>query len=173
MTDEEKVVPSESEILVQLKMLGVGIVNMPYSGSGDDGSISEVYAHRLGGTPGTPNIRLPKELDDALMTIGHDYLEELHSGWYNEEGASGEVTLNVQEGTLYVDHNEYYQESNNYTHERDFGDEMLVSSESLPPLTPQDPPKQSSVAPVCTCLNLMKGHQPGCPYKADLQRRGL
>jgi hypothetical protein len=108
-------------------------VIVSYSGSGDSGQIDSVDIYRdkdvinakgaikVLGRDTRWNVKanawdekiehkiLP--LDEALREFVYDWIESEHAGWENNDGASGECTIDVSKGTFTLGHTSYYTES--------------------------------------------------------------
>jgi hypothetical protein len=52
-----------------------------------------------------------KPLADAIEDLVYDWLEVEHAGWENNDGASGECTIDVTNGDFLLSHTMYYTES--------------------------------------------------------------
>ncbi len=125
----------ESNKQILFKLLasrGITTVIVNFDGYGDSGQIEDIVAQI-----GSATVELPGEqieiLDpiwdsgevsqktcvprDAIEAMSYDFLEQTHSGWENNDGAYGDFTFDVAEGTITLDYNERYTSSENYTHE--------------------------------------------------------
>lgn len=111
---------------------GITTVIVNFDGYGDSGQIEDIVAQI-----GSANVELPSDqieilcpiwdttefnrttrtLRDAIEEISYDFLEQVHTGWENNDGAYGDFTFDVAEGTITLDYNERYTSSENYTHE--------------------------------------------------------
>lgn len=105
---------------------------MTYSGGGDDGQSDEVSAHNPDGT----SIALShpvsifvmksrfadgkwseaatleeRPLEYALSDFAMEAICRHHSGWENNDGGSGEVVLDTSNGTIKIEHNAYFTDS--------------------------------------------------------------
>lgn len=117
-------------ILPALRDQGVRTVRVSFDGSGDDGSIDHVEYGDAAITPAsifvevdivhrsfdgrewkTDHVIERKNLDDAIEAVTGDYLEETGVDWYNNDGGFGELTIDVQEGSVALEVNVRYTES--------------------------------------------------------------
>jgi len=57
------------------------------------------------------------KVDEAIEAVCNGWLEEVHGGWENNEGAYGSFEFNVAERTVTLEFCERYTETNEYTHE--------------------------------------------------------
>lgn len=106
-------------ILPVLRANGARRVTVSFDGSGDSGSIDDVHygdvpidgralmveievMHRSmqAGRWVTSRILEHKDLSTAIEELTDDYLEETNVDWYNNAGGFGELTINVDEGTV-------------------------------------------------------------------------
>lgn len=101
-----------TELLTELKALGVASVDVEYSGSGDEGWVNGVTAYRPPADPpglsDAIEVRLPRGLTKELETTVDRLLEEYQAGWEINEGASGQATLTVATGAWAFDHRVNY-----------------------------------------------------------------
>lgn len=121
--------------------MGIVKVTAAYSGSGDSGQMDEIVALGPNGDDDVIDLdKLPPELAEhesvrkmTAALLGQDgkktlpeLIEEFtwaavdnfgHAGFENNDGGDGTLTVNVTEGTVELDHNDYYTESNNSVHE--------------------------------------------------------
>jgi hypothetical protein len=91
-----------------------------YDGEGDSGQINDITATAadesevsLEGLPCGPDTLLADELDDfAWQCLG-----AYHGGFENNDGGYGDVTIDVTEGKVYIDHNDRFVDVTNTTSE--------------------------------------------------------
>jgi hypothetical protein len=130
-------------LLAALKQLEADKVVITYSGGGDDGCIDEACVTK-DGTPltaasvlevevisessvfeGTPergkwvnkfNKKL-LTLKDALYEFAGEWLDLEHPGCFNNDGAQGEIVIDVSKGSFRMDHGDNYTETNYSEHE--------------------------------------------------------
>lgn len=153
---------TQANVIERLAALGVDYVALEYYGSGDSGGIEGVTARTAGA--GAVEVNLPADLLDLVREFAYEYLGDEHGGWENNEGGSGEITIDVPGRKMTMHHNENVISTDEYDHEKDFGQLAEVAGQLKPPLSPP---------PVCTCASLVHGHQPACPYIIDRQKKGL
>lgn len=106
-------------ILPVLRESGVRRVTVSFDGSGDSGSIDDIeygdaaidastlmveieVIHRVlqGGQWVTNRVLEHKDLNTAIEELTDDYLGETNVDWYNNDGGFGELTIDVDEGTV-------------------------------------------------------------------------
>ncbi len=100
-------------IIPRLKKQGVATVESRYSGYGDSGCIETVeYFDAQNKLMTLPESRSKKtrSLDDVL----HDFLP---AGFEVNDGGQGEITIDVQAGTITIEHQENYVQHNDSTQE--------------------------------------------------------
>ena len=89
--------------------LGVHVVTLEYDGYGDSGSVEAVIAETNGN-----ELELPSDVQRELMEAAETLLPD---GWENNDGAFGNLTLDVEGRQLTREHNwriestEYEEES--------------------------------------------------------------
>ena len=123
-------------LIAALTVAGTATVaQIEYEGSGDSGSVQDVCITLGNGLPFDDQVTidvLDREscftdgswqhhttvksttLRQALEDFAEEVLEELHDGWENNDGASGEVIFVLgKDGTeeVRVEHNDYFTES--------------------------------------------------------------
>ena len=135
-------------ILPVLRENGVRRVTVTFDGSGDSGSIDDVeygdaaidgstlmveieIMHRVlqAGRWVTSRVREQKDLDTAIEELTDDYLAETNVDWYNNDGGFGELTIDVDEGTVALEVSVRFTESSTeYSCTRDIvtGEELEV-----------------------------------------------
>lgn len=89
-------------ILPRLKKWGVAKVEAEYSGYGDSGSIDEISYLDAAGEPVNMNLVRPASDPD----IENVMYELLPAGFEINDGSQGMLTLDVQAGTVTVNHGE-------------------------------------------------------------------
>ncbi len=117
-----------------LAALGVAEVVVGFDGSGDSGQIESVEARRADGSVAdlpengsVPILRMRCDavepalsdlpLAEAIEALAYDFLESVHDGWENNEGAFGEFTFDVDARTIRLEYNERYETSDLSEHE--------------------------------------------------------
>ena len=101
-----------------LKALGIQVLKVHYSGSGDSGQTDDMT---------TIPAKLSELLDEKLNqketlrsyldTFTWEKIEDEESGFYNNEGGYGEIIFDVAERTIKMEHNNYIQETVYSEHE--------------------------------------------------------
>lgn len=63
---------------------------------------------------------LQGSVNDVIDALTYDYLEEVDVDWYNNDGGYGELIIDVSNGTVSLEVNQRYTESNTeYSMEHD------------------------------------------------------
>lgn len=129
---------NRDRIIDALKQLDITRVVIAYSGSGDSGQIDEVSLYRGNDlvevktelTMQTYKSRWDADLSkwleysadesyvlpEALQNFVYDWIESEYSGWENNDGASGECTIEVSTNEFNLNHITYYTESESEWH---------------------------------------------------------
>lgn len=117
--------PSEAhrdELLMRLKLLGIAVITVDFSGSGDSGNINDVLAQTADGVEvkldDQPLMSWMEEtsthnpvtrqwdksyhpanlsLESILTKMAEQALEETNLDWYNNDGGQGEFTIDFRE----------------------------------------------------------------------------
>ena len=118
-------------VLPVLRQHGVVTVHVGFDGGGDSGSIHTVCydpddfdgktvqvdvaaitsRHEAGGWVSSRQVSL-EPVDEAIEVLTYDYLEETDVDWYNDDGGYGELEINVDDGSVSLEVNVNYTESN-------------------------------------------------------------
>ena len=123
---------NKAAILAALAAAAITSVVVTFDGSGDSGQIESVEARTRDaqaelpttdvtiGSPlwdgsGVETRTLP--LREAIEQLAYDLLEDTHDGWEINEGAFGEFTFDVAEGSIRLDYNERIESSEYTGHE--------------------------------------------------------
>jgi hypothetical protein len=93
-----------AEIFPRLKQWGVAKVKAEYSGYGDSGAINHIAY--LDSQDQPVNMDMVRAASDP--EIERVLYEFLPSGFETNDGAQGDVTIDVQAGTVKLDHEENY-----------------------------------------------------------------
>ena len=128
-----KALPANKAALFDaLAAAGITSVLVTFDGSGDSGQIEDVDATTDGAPAVMPAVdvaiatpawdgsgldRRTLPLAEAIEQLAYDFLEEVHGGWENNEGAFGEFTFDVGERTIRLDYNERIDTSEYHGHE--------------------------------------------------------
>lgn len=108
--ERDEAVKQMSDVCSALMELNVAQVRMSYDGYGDSGMVEGVIATREGEDDA---IELPTGVRDQLIAAAETLLPD---GWENNEGAFGELVLNVLQRSLTREHN-WRVESTEYDEE--------------------------------------------------------
>ena len=98
---------------VQLYRHGWKTLMFYYSGSGDSCDQLEFMLENeeeITALTRIPAKNLPANFDESQLA--QNFLELLPAGFENNEGGSGEITMDTATGQINVAHNEYYTETN-------------------------------------------------------------
>ena len=101
-----------------LKALGIQVLKVHYSGSGDSGQTDDMTT-----IPDKLHKLLDEQLNEKetlrsyLDTFTWEKIEDEESGFYNNEGGYGEIIFDVAERTIKMEHNNYIQETVYSEHE--------------------------------------------------------
>ena len=121
-----------------LKTFGVTSITASYDGSGDSGSMDDISLHyadprvitgdtrtqqfwqfvseKVDCVPADQQI-FTKKFGDAFENALWKLLTNEFGGWENNDGASGDIDINVETGKIEIEHNERYTEINTTTRE--------------------------------------------------------
>jgi hypothetical protein len=102
-----------AEIFPRLKQWGVAKVKAEYSGYGDSGCINHIAY--LDSQDQPVNMDLVRAASDP--EIERVLYEFLPSGFENNDGGQGDVMIDVQSGTVKLDHQENYTETKDSSQE--------------------------------------------------------
>ena len=94
---------ARSELLPQLRALGIAQVIAEYEGYGDSGNIEDVTVQPAG-------ITLPDELCTKLGDFAWSVAYHQHPGFENNEGGYGTLTWEVIADSITLDHADRYVE---------------------------------------------------------------
>jgi hypothetical protein len=96
-----------SEIIPALMASGVANVEAAYSGYGDSGAIDGVQFRDKSGVR-VEREKIPAPLKEQLENVLYEFLP---AGFEINDGGQGTLTLDVQTGTVKLEHEENYTES--------------------------------------------------------------
>ena len=116
-----------------LTAAGIAVVTITFDGYGDSGQFEAPHALTA------QNIEAPIPVDqlsieivafgsdtatietvktgDLVERLAYEFLEAKHDGWEDNDGGFGEFRFDVASGTITLDYDERYTETNNYTYE--------------------------------------------------------
>lgn len=131
-SDEQLRAETRSALFQFLAAAGMRRATVSYCGSGDSGGAEGVAFERPDGTQLDPMpslslrqltanyvdgqwrqhlIHAECRLDDALTDLAMALVDDLHGGWEDGDGASGEVVFDVQDAKVLIQHNAYFTDS--------------------------------------------------------------
>lgn len=134
MIKSQKRLEQAKAILRLCKEKGATEIVVRFDGSGDSGSIDEVYidlkepliveydeeSTRYDGDKWvTTSTTKQVQLRDALEQITYDMLEKTGIDWYNNDGGYGELNVDLVQGTIQLEVNSRYTEVTTDTFELD------------------------------------------------------
>ena len=111
---------------------GITAVIVNFDGYGDSGQIEDITAQSsdvIVELPDeridifrpdwdSPDIERPTHtVREAIEALCYDFLAQTHCGWENNDGAYGDFSFDVTEGSITLDYNERYTATENYSHE--------------------------------------------------------
>jgi hypothetical protein len=114
---------TKAALMLLLKAKGIDTVIASYCGSSDEGSIELVCAFTADNKPvdlkGDRVIAVGEGDDKRTFTSLEALLEDFawdcvckhHDGFENNDGGRGDVNINVPSGRVWIEHNDYYTES--------------------------------------------------------------
>ena len=125
-------------LMQALKDAGIGLVNVHFNGSGDEGQIETIEAWDskdawhcdrpaiplpdvmlllpVASNPARPAVESTTTLTDALEELVYDFLGITHAGWQDGDGAYGDVVFTVETGEIKLEYSERYIETNYHEH---------------------------------------------------------
>lgn len=108
--EAEKRVQTRANLLVELRALGVTLIEIQYEGYGDAGNVEDV-------TPTPTTIRLAYDLNLRVEVFGWDFAYALNPGFENNEGGYGSIEWNLGTDKINVCHSNRYVESDTTDYE--------------------------------------------------------
>jgi hypothetical protein len=111
---------------------GITAIIVNFDGYGDSGQIEDITPQTSTVTVELPDERIEifrpawdsvdieretHTVREAIEALCYDFLAQTHGGWENNDGAYGDFTFDVTEGSITLDYNERYTASENYSHE--------------------------------------------------------
>ncbi len=106
----EERVQTRANLLVELRALGVTLIEIQYEGYGDSGNVEDV-------TPTPATIKLAYDLNLRAETFGWDFAYALNPGFENNEGGYGSLEWNLETDKINVSHSNRYVESDTTDYE--------------------------------------------------------
>lgn len=121
---------TKTAIIAALAAAGVARVTVIFDGYGDSGGIEdvavegaltelpaiEVSCWQAAYGDGEAETEVAKPLKDAVEDLALAYLSQTHGGWENNEGAFGEVVIDVESGTATLDYHERLSRTDDYSY---------------------------------------------------------
>jgi hypothetical protein len=110
-------------VLLKYNMLGYKYIKILYSGGGDSGEIDEMYITKetiddLHDTYGTEWVALIEDKDyGILQDFACENIIEKYEDWWNNDGGSGALLINLLDGEFKVINEIYYQQSDTFEHD--------------------------------------------------------
>lgn len=117
---------NKASLFAALRQAAITSVVVTFDGEGDSGQIESIDAKAGDLEAELPVLsvdiavlhfsakepeRLSQPLSDAIETLAYAYLEQSHGGWENNAGAFGEFVFDVATGTITLDYNERFEDS--------------------------------------------------------------
>ena len=124
-----EIFPANKALAIEaLRGAGVTRVTVDFSGSGDSGQLDgvdisgnepfgpiDVTLRSTSMYPGSHVERLT-EVDELITDLAFQVIDAAgHSGWENNDGASGTITFDIEAGTIEFSIDSYFTESTNDT----------------------------------------------------------
>jgi hypothetical protein len=101
----------KDEIIPRLNQWGVAKVQAEYSGYGDSGAINHIaYLNQRGQPVNMDMVRSASDPD--IENVLYEFLPD---GFEINEGGQGDITIDVQAGTVKLEHQENYTETTSST----------------------------------------------------------
>lgn len=122
---------NKTALLNALEPIGITSIVVTFDGYGDSGQIESVEARTAEGEVAIPDTTIEFDatvwgrseparstvtIATALESLAYDVLERMHCGWENNDGAYGDIVVDVVNRTIALDYNARYTASENYTH---------------------------------------------------------
>jgi hypothetical protein len=125
--NEKTITLNKASILEALKLSGISKVLIEFNGSGDDGGIESITCDGDTAIPdlsvkewafADENAPIDKEvkLGIAIENFAYELLAHTESGWENNAGAFGEITIDVSTGTAVHTHNSRFEDYSTSSH---------------------------------------------------------
>jgi hypothetical protein len=101
------------DIIPRLKKLGVATVECRYSGYGDSGSVETVEYFDADHKP----VTVRESRSKKTRPIEYVLDDFLPSGFENNDGGQGDITIDIEAGTVTIEHQQNYTEHDDSTME--------------------------------------------------------
>src|ERR1019366_259129 len=122
---------NKAAVIDALAAAGITSAVVVFDGYGDEGQVESIEA-RVGETTvqlpvtsivmldadenGTTSSEREMPLNEAIENLCYEYLEEAHGGWEVNDGAYGTFAFTVADGSVVLDFNLRFSDSENYQH---------------------------------------------------------
>ena len=122
---------NKATVMNTLAAAGITSAVVVFDGYGDEGQVESIEA-RVGETTvqlpvtsivmldadenGTTSSEREMPLNEAIENLCYEYLEEAHGGWEVNDGAYGTFAFTVADGSVVLDFNLRFSDSENYEH---------------------------------------------------------
>jgi hypothetical protein len=129
----EKLVPeNKARLFALLSSADITRVTVTFDGEGDSGQIEDVVAFNGDELIELPDgqielLELKHGADEpvihnvpaaqAIETLCYDLLRQTHCGWENNDGAYGDFTFDIAAGTIALDYNGRFTDTQQFAHE--------------------------------------------------------
>ena len=123
---------NKAAVFDALALAGVATVVVIFDGYGDSGQIESVEARTADAEATLPEVSvtlvdprwdgsgtepLTLSVADAIERLSYDFLQQIASGWENNDGAFGEFIFDVAARTISLDYNERMTTSESHAYE--------------------------------------------------------
>jgi hypothetical protein len=128
---EEAILRNKAAVMAALAAAGITSATVAFDGYGDEGQIESIevqsgeVAVQLPVTSivmldadenGTTSSEREMALSEAIESLCYEYLEEAHGGWEVNDGAYGTFVFTTADGSVVLDFNLRFSDSENYEH---------------------------------------------------------
>lgn len=113
--DERKALATQAAVQADLHALGIATVYAEYDGVGDGGQIEQIsyFDHSDDAQP----VSVDEQTNGRVEALLYALLNMRHSGWENNDGAYGNFSWNLIDGTIEHEHSQRYTEHYTSLHE--------------------------------------------------------
>ena len=103
-------VETRTALFMELRALGVTLLEVQYEGYGDSGNVEDV-------TPTPTEIKLDTDLNRRVEDFAWDFAYALNPGFENNEGGYGSLEWNLETDKITISHSNRYVESDTTEYE--------------------------------------------------------
>ena len=103
-------VETRTALFMELRALGVTLLEVQYEGYGDSGNVEDV-------TPSPLAIKLESEVNRRVEDFAWDFAYALNPGFENNEGGYGSLEWNLETDKITISHSNRYVESDTTEYE--------------------------------------------------------